>query len=287
MNNKLYILCDHGLGNRLGGLIGGLKAAEILRYDPIICWPMNNYCNCNLLDLFDIKEKIADDNFSNFLTNQRQDKNLPWFFISTFHNNEIGSDIYDPHFDVLNIIKNKKIDAIYSKNKVVKSIASKKDITQILNYLQINKKILKNVKNFCNNNNITSSTIGLHVRKTDSHDIANEEEIYSLVSSNRNQKYFLCSDDKNTENKFLKLGNVTVNHKNSEVKKLVEQDWRETYIDSNGRIIPWNVNRDSNQVIDAFIDMLILSRTSINKLSRSTFRIMAEKFSTVDIFKGL
>ena len=61
---KIYILCDHGLGNRLASLIGGLTIAKRFNFLPIICWPTNNWCYAEFTDLFDLNFDLADNNFS-------------------------------------------------------------------------------------------------------------------------------------------------------------------------------------------------------------------------------
>lgn len=285
MSNNLFILCEHGLGNRLGSLIGGLKAAELVKYSPTICWPVNNYCHCEFNDLFENTFNVLENDLSLNLVRQIQDKGLPWFFISTIENNEISKNLMEPHVDSLHELKKLSTDLIYAKNKVVKSIANKKQVSEIISQLKINRSILEKVKKYCKDKNIDSNTIGLHIRKTDSHDIIDENTIFQRVKASPSTQYFLCSDNKETEKRFLELPNVKVYQKESEVEKFSSGDWREEQVDSDGRIIPWNVHRPKQQIIDAFIDMLILSRTSVDRMSRSTFRAMAERFSSVDIFK--
>ena len=61
---KLYILCDHGLGNRLGSLVGGLKTAELLNYQPIVCWPINNWCQAEFHELFRNAIELESNDFA-------------------------------------------------------------------------------------------------------------------------------------------------------------------------------------------------------------------------------
>jgi len=69
---KIYILCDHGLGNRLASLIGGLTIAKRFNLLPVICWPTNNWCYAEFTDLFDLNFDLADNNFSQSIVEQIQ-----------------------------------------------------------------------------------------------------------------------------------------------------------------------------------------------------------------------
>ena len=89
---KIYILCDHGLGNRLASLIGGLTIAKRFNFLPIICWPTNNWCYAEFTDLFDLNFDLADNNFSQSIVEQIQELGLHYFFISTFRDNCISTN---------------------------------------------------------------------------------------------------------------------------------------------------------------------------------------------------
>lgn len=282
MKNKLYILCDHGLGNRIGCLVGGIKSAQLMNMEPIICWPMNNWCHCDFYDLFNFNITVADNEFSLMLAAQIHELELPYFFISTF-DGTISKDIHGHTLETLQLIASLKKDAIYANCKTPKHYVSKKEVADILSSMTINPDILIRVKEYCNQNNINASVIGLHLRKTDTGSLANEEEIYQLVSNSKEVRYFLCSDNKETEDRFVALGNVMVYPKVSSVTKLIEGDWRDSVVDNTGRYSLFNVNRPKQQIIEAFVDLLILSRTQVQRQSKSTFRAIAERYSGIDI----
>ena len=145
--------------------------------------------------------------------------------------------------------------------------------------------MLKEVDQFCKKNKIDRGVVGLHIRKTDTGSLADEDEIYRYVLSNTDRKFFLCSDNPDTENRFFELKNVVAYPKSSQVEKLQDGEWRDSVVDQTGRKYLFNVNRPRQQIIEAFVDMLILSRTTINRQSKSTFCGIAERFSTVEIFK--
>lgn len=284
MTKTIFILCDHGLGNRIGGLISGLKAAEITGARPILCWPIDNWCQAKFQDLFSYSIEIADDNFSLKLVDQIQHQKMPYFFVAGLNDDLTYANFFEHSLESLQKVHSESKKFVYATAKIPKSYIGKNHITDILSKLKINPTILNRVKSFCHSNKIDRDTIGLHIRKTDTGNMADEEFIFSYVSKEKNKTFFLCSDSKETENRFLQLPNVVVYPKNSEVKKLSpDEQWRQQITDDCGRNYLFNVNREKQQIIDAFIDMLILSRTTINRQSKSTFRAIAERFSTLEL----
>ena len=279
-----YILCDHGLGNRFGSIIGGLRIAELTNTEPIICWPKNNWCQCNYEDLFELKFKVESNDFSLSLTNKIQEYQLPYFFLGSF-GNDLSKKIYGYSIKEINELNQENDHLFYSNCKIPKTdMISANDVTRLLKSIPIKKEILKKVKNFCEKNNINKTTLGIHLRKTDTPSIADENHIFNEVKNNSSINYFLCSDSKDTESRFLKLPNVTVYQKQSEVSKIIEGEWRQSVLDQQGNKILFNINRPKEQIVDALIDMLILSRTNIKRKSKSTFCTTAERFSSLELY---
>ena len=277
-NKKIYILCDHGLGNRLASLIGGLTIAKRFNFSPIICWPTNNWCYAEFTDLFDLNFELADNNFSQSIVEQIQELGLQYFFISTFRDNRISTNCMG--FDD---IATANEDIIYSQCKIPKGKITSEDVISALSSLKIRKKILEKVHSFCSVNEITGQTIGIHLRKSDSNHIINDDEIFEEIKNSPHRKYFICSECKETQNKFSQLANVCVNYKDTEVKKITDAEWRDSVIDKTGKAVLYNIERPKEQIVDALVDMLLLSRTSINKRAKSTFLTSAQYYSRISL----
>ena len=275
---KIYILCDHGLGNRLASLIGGLTIAKRFNFLPVICWPTNNWCYAEFTDLFDLNFDLADNNFSQSIVEQIQELGLHYFFISTFRDNCISTNRIG--FDD---IATTNEDIIYSQCKIPKGKITSEDISSALSSLKIRKKILKKVRSFCDVNEITAQTVGIHLRKSDSNHIINDDEIFEEIKNSPHRKYFICSECKETQNKFSQLANVCVNYKDTEVKKITDAEWRDSVIDKTGKTILYNIERPKEQIVDALIDMLLLSRTNISKRAKSTFLSGAQYYSRISL----
>jgi hypothetical protein len=67
------------------------------------------------------------------------------------------------------------------------------------------------------------------------------------------------------------LPNVAIYEKQAYVEKLVAGDWTTLASDHSGRVYPCNVNRSAQSVIDAVVDLLVLSHSEVIKNSNSTF----------------
>ena len=99
------------------------------------------------------------------------------------------------------------------------------------------------------------------MRNTDGHFTNFIEQAYEHIKIFANNRFFICSDNKNTEDQFCKLANVITYTKTHYVEKINSNvDWNQSP-DSNS--CNTNVMRNSESVIQGFIDMLILSRTNI------------------------
>jgi len=113
---------------------------------------------------------------------------------------------------------------------------------------------------------------GIQIRKTDfGVNGADEQNLFDLISGCPDKKFFVCSDDKGVEERFTKLKNVSIYPKKAHVEKLENGDWNKPTADCSGRVYACNVNRSAQSVIDAVVDLLILSRSQVVKTSHSTF----------------
>ena len=114
---------------------------------------------------------------------------------------------------------------------------------------------------------------GVQIRKTDfGSNGSDDNNLYELIRDTEHKKFFVCSDDKDVEQRFGALPNVAIYAKRAHVEKLVEQgDWNSVTSDHSGRAYACNVNRSALSVIDAVVDLLILSHSQPLHTSNSTF----------------
>lgn len=275
---KIKILCDGGLGNRLGVLIGGLITGEKINAEPVIYWPENSWCGCAFDDLFDTELNFINEDINTLFKNNID--NL--FMIHENQTNLILKKIYVHSERNVDILSKLNDDIVYYNNSIP-SYYNKSKIIETLSSIKIKESIVNEVLNFCKQNNIDENTDGVHFRKTDFTMGINEDKIFKFMISNMNKKYYICSDDKETEDRFRKLKNVISYQKTSYVEKLKDGSWNEPTTDLEGRTFNYNVNRPKQSVIEAFIDLLILSRTNILVNSLSTFLTFAKYYSKIKL----
>ena len=272
---KMIIFSDGGLGNRLNSLIGGLVAAEKVGCTPVICWPVNNWCGCSFEDLFVSNLEILDKGVNDvFLDDDK---------IYLTHDNQVGKVLknkFDHSTESLELVRKMSEDIVYYHNKIP-SYFSEDDVIKKLKTFKIVSSILIPAKSFCYQHNIGKKTKGVHLRKTDHGRQIDSDQMFSSILSDKKSGYFVCSDDKATEDKFNELKNVLVYPKTSYVEKLIDGNWTTKIKDSEGRIFPYNVDRSKQSVIEAFIDLLILSRTNIIIRNKSSFLGWAKVYALV------
>ena len=90
---------------------------------------------------------------------------------------------------------------------------------------------------------------------------------------------FICTDEKAVED-FLKPNKNLVFYNKSHYteKQNPAAGWNGQVIDSDNRRWNYNASRNEFSIIEAFIEMLILSKTNMHGNSRSTFLGWAKRF---------
>jgi hypothetical protein len=146
-----------------------------------------------------------------------------------------------------NIIKdNKKYIIVYSNTY----LPGYENIGDFLKSLDPVKYIKDQVNEFIKINNIDSNIVGVHARSTDFTN--SSPEIYTSKMFAYNGNFYVCSDSHEMESSIINKfpGRVITRNKNYVIKE-------------NSNIGTWvnNIMRNEASVIDAIIDMMILSKT--------------------------
>lgn len=260
---KIFILCDGGLGNRLCSLLGGMITADLLNISEFeILWPETIYCNCKFEKLFANKFLINNSEIDIFLK-----KNLDNIYLTHLNIDNLKEYKYpfSHSIDSINTIRNMNQDVIYGHCSF-SSFMKTEDIIKKLKTIKINKEIRIKVNDFCEKNKIDDKVIGIHLRRTDfKYNINDNQKFIDIIKSKPRCNFFVCSDDKETEELFKNLKNVILRPKNKYVEKLKsDKNWVDDF-NNQGVQIKYNVNRIEEAVIEGFIDMLVLSRTNLKE----------------------
>ena len=249
---KLYIYCDGGFGNRYGTLLGGLHVATYHNMHPIIIWRNTPSCRLSLDKIFINEFNVIDeplDNFSDCILMMHED------FIRGKENYNINS------FDSIdNLPIGEYGDYLYNNNWIPEWMDENSIVHMGKNLL-----FLDSIKHFSDmfakNHGIDKFTIGVHLRATDFNTYTPKfDKEYKWIEQQPEQKFFVLSDDLNIEKKFNKLDNVVVRRK-------------EHYVEKENNEGGWcgNIERSEESVMDALIDLTILSKTNIIVNSLSSF----------------
>lgn len=278
---QIQILCDGGLGNRLGSLIGGLVVAQRLDCQITVHWPQNNWCRAKFTDLFEPTIDYTGLSVTRVFTKFRQN-----CFLIHENQSKLSLAMTFPHtLESLNNLTVLESDIVYYHNKWPPYF-SEQELRTALQQLTIKREVLNTVQDFVNKHNISDRVFGLHLRKTDNQTL-DEDKFYDIVQRHSHEQYFICSDDRATELRFCSLPNVCAYSKTSYVRKMIEGGWLAQTVDADGRMYNYNINRPRISVVQAFVDMLILSRTTIQPtVKKSSFSRTAQLYSTFDIFKN-
>jgi hypothetical protein len=275
-----HICCDGSFGNRLSGLIGGLTLSRICSLSPKVSWPSTNMCRALFGDIFSntdieytsnsIRDYYSSADQYNLISNYSE-------YLKFFHTART-----DPEYlnidSFLKLIESSDKPVFYYTPLLYDWIP-KNEIINTLNQVSYVKFIQDQVNHFILSNFNNAEYYGMHIRMTDfvyveSFDV---DSLYEFAKESKDKNFFVCSDEKQIENKFSQLNNAFSYPKREYTTKLdPSKDWQSPYTDEDGRYSVFNVERSKISVIDAIIDFLILSKSNIIKTgNHSTFLKMA------------
>jgi len=283
MNNTHIVFCDGGLSNRLNTLLFALLLKEKYGHNWEISWPINNWCGADFNSLFSINLNINKLTLNDYKEKQNN-------FTLLLHENQIEFDesliyyhkdieSYEKYLYFLNGDK-----PIFYFHNLIPACADLGDIKMGMQSLRINPEIESLAINFCNKNNINDSVFGLHIRKTDFGNLVDDEALYDLVL-NSPHRFFVCSDDENVNDRFSKLKNCSVfNKKCFPEKSVLNSSWNSATVDDQGRTFNFNIKRSEESIVEALVDLMILSKTTHVDTSSSTFLRMSMLFKATNYF---
>ena len=259
-DRSFYISCDGGFGNRFNSLVGGLYLAKILNLAPTVIWNNNNYCGANFTDLFDSTLESGSMHWPTFFDSYKS--------INLTRHNDFDRTLtcYPPNLtdlpQLIEVVCSSSDPIVYHTDLIPSWVDTNKLIRDILPTIPFHRHLQTKANQVIAANTLGSAYHGVHLRRTDA-DNVDENMYHSMVTSNPDKKFFVCSDDKDTEVRFAQYPNVFVHEKTSYVEKLVEGHWNTNILDSSGKIWPFNVNRSQVSVIEAIVDLIILGRSQV------------------------
>ena len=268
---EIHLYCDGGFGNRFNTLVSGLLLAKAAGLKPVVVWPRNNWCGASFAELLANDFKVIERE----LIHYAPDKELFHFFMTEDHlclgvpnRSPLQAQTLAEVVDYLNADSRD----VYYHSPLIPQFLNPDEVLQQVRELKINAEIEALADRFISEQGL-DEFFGVQIRKTDfGSNGADDSNLFELTRNAAHKKFFVCSDDKDVEQRFGALPNVAIYAKRAHVEKLVEEGgWNSVTSDHSGRAYACNVNRSAISVIDAVVDLLILSRSDVVKTSNSTF----------------
>ena len=280
--SKLIIFCDGGVGNRINSLLSGLAIAKYFKLEYTIHWPVNNWCEAEFNDIFQTLQPISLISIKD-LKGKMNDS------IMLLHDN-IASTVLDVNFasaydyesmqdfDFKVLTKNKQI---FFYPALMPDWIPMDLISFALKGLEFTDQIKNESVRFMVDI-LKMPFYGIHLRRTDLTVGLTDLEVHQLVTSHKDEIFYVCSDDPIAEKLAIAHENVFCRQKIHHVEKKVQGSWNEICEDDDGRLYGSNIKRGMKSVIEAAVDMLILAQSQIIGFSGSTFQRIAKLIGEVN-----
>ena len=266
---NIFIICRGGFGNRFNSLISGAYLARLYGFVPHVVWPVENGCMATYSDLF---SQTLDEESLEFVQGI-EDKCLNLKHTDWTPGKTQGISIKTlAELEPLNqLLVNNRSDIVFSTD-LIPTFFDCGILSVVLSKICFSKNIEEESQQFISGM-LPPSYIGLHVRRTDyRYGASADSSISEFIIANKDITFFVCSDSQSHEEYFSVHQNVVTRHKVSYVEKLVDGDWRTDKLLPDGTPLVFNVLRSRQSVIDAVIDLVILSYASrVVLTSNSTF----------------
>jgi hypothetical protein len=284
MKSKNVIFCDGGLCNRLNTLLFGLILQKKMGGTWELSWPVNEWCGVDFEELFIINMPTNTKPLDYYKKNEKD-------YLLIMHENQAQFNeeniIYHSSLNTLEDYQKVLLETsrpLFYYNNLIPNCTETSDIKSVISELVINPEIFDIASNFCIENKIDNSVLGLHIRKTDFGNLVDDDALFSLASQS-NHIFFVCSDDQFVNDRFSKLANCYVYKKSAfPEKKMSTDSWNSVTIDNQGRSFNFNIVRPGASIKEALIDLLILSQTTQILTSHSTFLKMSMVMKSTDFF---
>ena len=262
---QIYIYCDGGFGNRFNALVSGLVIAEKMGLKPLVVWPVNNWCGASYAELFHEHREVINRELVTFVAQKDQ---LQFLMVEDHLN--IGapwqSPMAMPSWDELSTYLRSADADIFYYTALIPPFIALDDVKAKVTSLPFQGGIVASAQRFMIEHNL-QAFYGVQIRKTDfGANGADDQNLCELISNRQDAVFFVCSDDKAVEDRFRSLPNVVAFVKDAYVEKRTDSGWLAETIDHSGRNYASNVNRGQQSVIEALVDLLILSHSQIVRM---------------------
>ena len=282
-----HVCCDGSFGNRYSGLIGGITLARLCNLPVKVSWPSTNMCRARFYELFSRENDLeaSDTNIREYYSIGEQynliscDASYLRFFKNSGRTEPSSMNVESFRNFVTSSDK-----PVFYYTPLLYDWIPEEEIKKTIRFLNFSDEILEKVGNFLDENELRQGYYGIHLRMTDFVNIESfdVEHWIRTVSETSDKKFFVCSDDPDTEARFNELTNAFSYHKVHKTEKYIaEGEWHHPYTDDDGRHSVFNVERGTEHVKEAVVDFILLSLSNpFDTGKQSTFLKMAKRVGT-------
>ena len=192
---------------------------------------------------------------------------------------EVNHHLKDLNLDLfLQLVKNSEKSVFYY-TPFINEWIPKDEIKKTIKDIQFNSEIIDQVNHFIEKNNLNYEYEGIHLRMTDNEYLFNHKDLSYLeeeIRKQSNKKFFVCSDNPETEKIFSRFPNTFSFYKKYKTEKLFPNfDWRmddTPFKNQDGIDTVYNVERSVEHCKETAVDFLLLSYSNHFYISHySTF----------------
>ena len=279
-----HVCCDGSFGNRYSGLIGGITLARLCDLPIKVSWPSTQACRARFYELFSEENNLeaSDTNIREYYSIGEQynllscDASYLQFFRNPGRMEPSGMNV-----ELFRNFVNSSFKPVFYYTPLLYDWIPEEEIKQTIRDLRFSDGVLANVSNFLDENELRQGYYGIHLRMTDFVNIESFDVDYwtDVVRKESGKKFFVCSDDPDTEARFNDLPNAFSYQKVHKTEKYIpEGEWHHPYVDGDGRHTVFNVERGVEHVKEAVVDFILLSLSNpFDTGKQSTFLKMAKR----------
>jgi len=267
-NNSIIVILDGGIGNKFNGLFQGIYLSNIYHKNLIINNLRNHTTDFDLRLLIDFEFGYIENTLTEL--DRKLNPSIPLYA----HRQDIK---YNRSVFLNQSIKNHDSFAFLTDNIQIPI----NEVNECYKRIKINSHIKNKVSSFITDKSIDKNTLGLHIRASDFPSRnSNIEFAKDFINKNQNKKIFVCTDEKEVELSLSVYSNLIFYPKLHYTEKFDKlKNWNGPTIDNDNRRWNYNAARNEPSMIEAFIEMLILSKTTINGNPKSSFLGWAKRFA--------
>lgn len=282
-----HVCCDGSFGNRYSGLIGGITLARLCDLPVKVSWPSTNMCRARFYELFSEENNLeaSDTNIREYYVIGEQ-YNLLSCDASylQFFRNPGRMEPNNMNVESFRNFVNSSDKPVFYYTPLLYDWIPGEEIKKTIRELRFSDDVLEKVGKFLDENELRQGYYGIHLRMTDFVNIESFDVDHWIqtVAKASDQKFFVCSDDPDTEARFNELPNAFSYPKLHKTEKYIpEGEWHHPYTDDDGRHSVFNVERGAEHVKEAVIDFILLSLSNpFDTGKQSTFLRMAKRVGT-------